>query len=255
VKEGASLRDATEKVYGKPEPVKPEPTKAEATPPADPFAAEEAKLKAELAALEKDGEKADDEVNVRESRRVAIEINRRERALERIADKREAAAREVEARQRTEAEQKQQTEQERDYAVLVEKYPTLGDNKSSDFTAFRDFVQKSASDPGLAPLLKLSNWRGLFGDLAVARGIISPKAAAPSIVPTSSAPKPGTAQVAPRPPNASKVLTSREATPPAQSFQNISAEQLERDLSDMPIEAMDAMLNGKTSFTPRPKRK
>lgn len=260
IKSGVKMPEAVNRVYGTAEPKPATTTPPEANAPAaDSFAADEAKLTAEITALEKEAEdvaeKAGEDVDVKtamkQSIRLATAIASKRMAIERIANRREAAAHEAESERQVQV----QTKEQADFSAVVAKYPALGKKDSPERSRFETFLKTKSDDPEYAPIFNSSRWRSILArEFADEAGIAPTSATTPASTAPSTT-RPPAAQVAPRPPNGSQVLTTRGASPPASTFAT-TPEQVAREIEtlDDPEVAM-AILRGDAAPPPGKRRK
>lgn len=239
-----SAEEAYAKVYGTHAPPKPADAAPAAdksipatdTPPAPAADPAVDAIKAEIAALEAQSDKAAEDMDTKTANKLNRQILAKEAELREIT---KAAAARAEAAEEAKQTQAATTFQQRAAESAKEVYaarPSLADKASADRVEFDAFAQLKASDPDYEAIFKSPRWPVLiYREFAEAKGWN--KAPAPAPAPALPAPTPG-ASAAPRV-TAATVLTPGET--PGGSVALTEA-QLIASLDTMDLSQLRALL-------------
>lgn len=226
--------EAYVQAYGTPAPA----AASSATPAANPAPAEPAALteaKANLATLETQLAKAQEDADLGAVTKTMREISKAERAIERAEQEAKAAAKAVETAKADEATNTFRQHESVATKEIISAFPKLGDPASPERAEFQQFINLKHGDPLYGAIFASPLWPKVLGrEFAEAKGWN--KAVAPAPAQGTPAPTPGAAP-------APRVTAAEVLTPGAsQGGANITAETFVQDMAKMSLRDLDAIL-------------
>lgn len=155
-------------------------------------------LQAEIVRIQTDLVKASDEADLKTATNLTVELSRKERALERLQESREATTKAAQAEKVDAAVAKFQQKTATNIAKITTDYPALADVASEERAMFNTRVQAMRQDPDQLPIFDSPSWPAVVAaQLAEERGWKKAGQAPAALAPAAQPAKPIMTQSAP----------------------------------------------------------